>query len=196
MGDAVSQVTALHAARAPDAELLENIASGDLSSLGLLFDRYALDVRRFLSRLGVTAGDVDDLAQATFLIVMDAASSFRGDGAARAWLFGLAANVVRRHRRSMARMAAHLAAWAREPREGERPPPPSESLDTHERSVRAAHALARLSPKKREVFVMVTMEGLTAETAADALGIPVGTVWTRLHHARRELRAQLLAESP
>jgi RNA polymerase sigma-70 factor, ECF subfamily len=195
MGDAVSPVTALHAARASDGELLENIASGDLSSLGLLFDRYALDVRRFISRLGVMAGDVDDLAQATFLIVMDAASSFRGGGAARAWLFGLAANVVRRHRRSMARMAAHLAAWAREPRE-ERPPPPSESLDAHERSVRAAHALARLSPKKREVFVMVTMEGLTAETAADALGIPVGTVWTRLHHARRELRAQLVEESP
>ena len=56
-------------------------------------------------------------------------------------------------------------------------------------------AIAALSPQKREVLLLVEVEELTCEEAASALGIPVGTVWTRLHHARRELRL-LLGERP
>lgn len=180
----------------PDSELLARIGAGDLSDLGALFDRHALDVRRFLRRLGVGAGDVDDLVQATFLTVIDAAGNFRAPaaGSAKPWLLGLAANVVRRHRRSLARMAARIAAWAREPR-ADAARAASDSLEVHERSARAETALARLSPKKREVFVMVVLEGLAAEAVAASLGIPVGTVWTRLHHARRELRASLAEET-
>lgn len=178
-----------------DGDLLTNVAAGDLSSLGVLFDRHAVPVRRFVGRLGVASGDVDDLVQGTFIAVLGAAPSFRGGGSARAWLFGLAANLVRRHQRSVARMAARIAAWARE-RPPEMSPSPSDAFDSSERSLRASRALARLTTKKREVFVMVAMEGLTAEGAADALGIPIGTVWTRLHHARRDMRAWLEGESP
>jgi RNA polymerase sigma-70 factor (ECF subfamily) len=52
-------------------------------------------------------------------------------------------------------------------------------------------ALFELSPKKREVFVLVALEGLSGEEVATTLGIPVNTVWTRLHHARSELRHAL-----
>lgn len=192
----MSRVEAVQRApQPPDGELLAHVVAGDLSDLGVIFDRHALDVRRFLVRLGVGAGDVDDLVQATFLIVLTAAGSFRGGGSARAWLLGLAANVARRHRRSMARLAVRIAAWAREPRP-DAETAASDSLEVRERSARAARALARLTAKKREVFVMVAMEGLPAEAVAQALGIPVGTVWTRLHHARRELRAELEREGP
>ncbi len=177
----------------PDADLVAQLAAGDLSSLGLLFDRHAIHVHRFLDRLGASEGDADDLLQATFLLAADAAGGFRG-GSTRAWLFGLAANLARRHRRSLGRMATRIAAWARE-QYATPPPTPGDSLETRRAAMRAARALQRLSPKKREVFVMIVMEGVDANEVATALGIPVGTVWTRLHHARRELREQLEEES-
>lgn len=175
-----------------DGELLTKIAEGDLSCLGALFDRHAGDVGGFIARVGVADNDVDDLVQATFLLVMKAAHSFRGGGV-RAWLFGIAANLARRHRRSLTRMAVRVTAWVRE-RGSEMPETPGDAIDARERAVRARRALARLSEKKREAFVMVVMEGIAAEDAAAALHIPIGTVWTRLHHARRELLANLQEE--
>jgi RNA polymerase sigma factor (sigma-70 family) len=178
----------VRAAPAADCELIAKIASGDLSSLGVLFDRYAVEVRRFVGRLGMEAADLDDLTQATFLVVMDVAASFQGDGLARSWLFGIAANLVRRHRRSLARMAARLSAWTRERDMHENSVPPDALFEARDQLAVAAHALACLSPKKREVFVMVVLEGIAAEDAGRALRIPVNTVFTRLHHARREIR--------
>jgi RNA polymerase sigma-70 factor (ECF subfamily) len=172
-----------------DEELIARVASGHLSSVGLLFDRYAVDVLRFLRRLGVNDGDIDDLLQATFILVPDASASFRG-GATRSWLFGLAANLARRHRRSLGKTAARIAAWTRQ-QYATSPPTPDDSLDRRRQVARAMGALERLSPKKREAFVMVVMEGMDAQEVAAALGVPVGTVWTRLHHARRELREAL-----
>jgi RNA polymerase sigma-70 factor (ECF subfamily) len=54
---------------------------------------------------------------------------------------------------------------------------------------RLQRAIDKLSDKKREVFVLITVEGLSGQDAAEVLNIPVNTVWTRLHHARLELRA-------
>jgi RNA polymerase sigma factor (sigma-70 family) len=191
----MTAASAPRAHRPSDDELLASLRAEDLSSLGVLFDRYALDVRRFIARLGVAPGDVDDLTQTTFLIVLDVASRYHGTQPARNWLFGLAVNAVREHRRMSARIARKLAAWSREPHPATARTL-AESLEQREESARAARAIGRLSPKKREVFVMVAMEGIPAETTAEALGIPVGTVWTRLHHARRELRVHLAEERP
>jgi RNA polymerase sigma factor (sigma-70 family) len=194
MGSTVNQLTQARPRRTEvsDGDLLASVAAGDLSCLGLLFDRYAVDVGRFIARLGTVDGDVDDLVQATFLLVPKAASSFRG-GDVRAWLLGVATNLVRRHRRSLARLAARIAAWACERRPNP-PTTPGQALEASEDATRAKRALARLSQKKREVFVLIALEGVSAEEAAATLGIPVGTVWTRLHHARRELRARLAGE--
>jgi RNA polymerase sigma-70 factor (ECF subfamily) len=161
--------------------------------LGVLFDRYEPDVRRFIGRLGVAASEVDDLLQLAFLDVVRAAASYDGRPSARGWLFGLAAIVVRRHRRSVARIAAGLVAWGREPRADALTA--GQTFELHEAAARATRALGRLSPKKREVFVMVVLEDCSGEEAARALGIPVATVWTRLHHARRELREHLAEET-
>lgn len=180
-----------------DAMLLAQIVEGDLHSLGVLFDRYEADVQRIVSRLGVADRDVDDLVQSTFLLVMRAAPNFKEadeSGSARAWLLGLATNLVRRHRRSLMRMALRVAAWAFE-RADESPPSPADALDAKEASLRGKRALELLSPEKRDVFVLVALEGLRGEEAAAMLRIPVATVWTRLHRARRELRAHLLEET-
>src|SRR5260221_10761897 len=175
-----------------DGELVERIADGHLRALGMLFDRHEAEVKRFISRLGVASHEVDDLVQLTFLDVARASVRFDGVSAVRSWLFGLTLMVVRRHRHSLARVTARLARWSSEP-PPQAPAPPDELLEMRRRTEQAARALARLSHKKREVFVMVALEGMAGEEAARALAIPVATGWTRLHHARREMR-QILKE--
>jgi RNA polymerase sigma-70 factor (ECF subfamily) len=68
---------------------------------------------------------------------------------------------------------------------------PAELFELAETERRFARAFAGLSAKRREAFVLVTLEGLSGEEAAQALGVPVNTIWTRLHHARLELRAAI-----
>jgi RNA polymerase sigma factor (sigma-70 family) len=171
-----------------DPEIVARIARGELDALGTLFDRYEAVVKRFIGRLGVAAADVDDLVQSTFLDVPGAAIRFDPRWAPKTWLLGLAAMVVRRHRRSAQRQAARLAAWASEPWKRSFP---EEDAERHDAAQRAVLALRRLSHKKREVFVMLVFEDLSGDEAARALGVPVATVWTRMHHARRDLQGLL-----
>ena len=177
---------------ADDEELVHQVAQGHLDSLGVLFDRYHQPLRTFLARLQVPAGDLDDLVQSTFLQLPRAAARFERGRSVKGWLFGLATIVVKRHRRTLSRLARKVSALSREP-QTRGPRTPADLVAEEESARRARQALADLSRKKREVFVMVVLEKLSGETVAQSLGIPVGTVWTRLHHARRELR-QLLGE--
>jgi RNA polymerase sigma-70 factor (ECF subfamily) len=179
---------------ASDEELVQRLAAGQTGSLDALFYRYHATVRRFLSRLQVAPSDLDDLVQLTFLHVMRAAPRFDPTRPVNTWMLGLAMMVVRRHRRSLGRLLRKLTALAKEPRL--LPRTPVEMLGEEEAVRRAQRALAVLSKKKREVFVMVALERLSGEEVAEVLGIPLGTVWTRLHHARRELRAVLLEQKP
>jgi RNA polymerase sigma factor (sigma-70 family) len=183
----------LPAQAASDAALIEKIARGDLQSLGTLFDLYERDVRRMLGKLCVTAADADDLLQATFLQVISAAPSFDPRFSVRSWLYGIGAMMARRHRRSTSRLAGRMATWAADFTRQE-PHTPGDAFDSEEAGRRMQAALQRLSPKRREAFVLVTLEGATGEEAAAALGIPLNTLWTRLHHARRDLRRWVLGE--
>lgn len=173
-----------------DANLVAVVSQGDLDGLGELFDRHAPNLRRYLVRLGVPWGDIDDLVQLTFLELVRAAPRFDERCAVRPWLIGIATTLVRRHRRSLARTAARLAAWAGFAT-SETTQTPADICEIDEQARRFADVLDKLTLKKREVFVLVTLQGLSGEEAAEVLGIPINTVWTRLHHARVELRAAL-----
>jgi RNA polymerase sigma factor (sigma-70 family) len=173
-----------------DAELLVAVAAGDLSALGRLFDRHEPALRRYLRRMGIPQADVDDLVQATFLEITRAAPSFDARRAGRSWIFGVASIMLRRHRHFLRRAVARISTWSSMP-EAEVESTPAELFERAETGQRFARAFAALSAKKREAFVLVTLEGLSGEEAAQALGVPVNTIWTRLHHARLELRAAL-----
>ena len=175
-----------------DAELVVAVAAGDLRALGELFDRHEPGVRRYLRRMGIPAADVDDLVQATFLEITRAAPNFDARHAGRSWIFGVASIMLRRHRHFLRRAAARISAWVTP--EAEVEGSPAELLERAETERRFTRAFAALSAKKREAFVLVTLEGLSGEEAAQALGVPVNTVWTRLHHARLELRAAMNME--
>ena len=178
--------------RESDAELIVAVAAGDLRALGELFDRHEPALHRYMRRMGIPRADVDDLVQATFLEITRAAPSFDARHAGRSWIFGVASIMLRRHRHFLRRAAARISAWVMP--EAEVLGTPAELFERAETERRFARAFAALSEKKREAFVLVTLEGLSGEEAAQALGVPVNTIWTRLHHARLELRAAIDVE--
>lgn len=179
-----------------DERLLQRLQSGDLEVLGLLFDRYADTLRRFFARLQVPEEELDDLLQTLFLELPATSRRFDPERPAKPWLFGVATMLVRRNRRSAARALRRLARWRLDPPAPPEPISPERDASARELAVRAQAALAALSHRKREAFVLVALEGLSGEEAARLLDIPVATVWTRLHHARRELRSALQEEVP
>lgn len=172
-----------------DAPLMAAVAAGDLGALGVLYDRYHADLRHFAERAAPGGRDADDLVHEVFLTLPRAAKSFDARPNARPFLIGVAAQLLRRRRRSFARFAEAVRRFGLEWSPG--PTTPEEALDGSEDRARFQRALEALSEEKRLVFILVEGEGMTGEEAAQALDIPVATVWTRLHYARRELRARL-----
>ena len=173
--------------QAGDAELLQSLATGDLGALGEIYDRYSRDVWRAVRRSLGDASDVEDVVHAMFLKLPQIAPSYDGRASCRGWLCGIAVRMAMRHRRGVGRFRRMVASFAdtvmtRSTRDPERIAGTSEELAGLERG------LAALSDKKRAVFVLVELEGLSAEEAARALEIPAATVRTRLFHARRELQ--------
>jgi len=173
-----------------DEALVAACAVGDVASLGALYDRHHKAVYHFLSRLaGCDGRDLDDLAQNTFLEAHRSARTYQGRAPVRPWLFGIAANVVRHHvRGEIRRRALHLAAGERSPNG---PVPPDASVERRQLVERLGAALSDLPHDLRVAFVLCDVEGVPGVEAARAVGVPEGTLWRRLHEARKALRAAL-----
>lgn len=162
-----------------DADALARVARGDLGALGELYDRHARALLAFASR-AVGAADAEDVVQSTFVRAAKAASSYDGRGAsARPWLFGIAARLIQERRRAFARLTRALLRFDVSP---SAPPEAGDRRDMR-------RGLLRLTEAKRVVLLLAEVEGFTCEEIAKMLGVPIGTVWTRLHHARRDMRA-------
>lgn len=172
-----------------DAALLLAVADGDLGPLGALFDRHHEAVRQFLLRAAPNAADVDDLVQETFLTAARAAGSFDGRASALPFLLGIAVRLMRRKKRTFARLRALYDAFAGTPTTPARNP--EEATGTEEEGALLREAIAKLSEDRRLALVMVEYSGMSGVEVARALGVPVGTVWRRLHEARAELRHAL-----
>jgi RNA polymerase sigma factor (sigma-70 family) len=176
-----------------DAELLSRVGQGELSPLGVLYDRYHDSVRQFVG--WAIGGDVhaDDLTHEAFLALARIAGRYDGRESARPLLIGIASKLVQEHRRGRARWSEVVQSFASATAERTVPTPENTASVTEEMR-RFDEALARLSEEKRLVVLMVEGEGLSGEEVARALEIPIGTVWTRLHYAREELRRAMEAK--
>jgi RNA polymerase sigma-70 factor (ECF subfamily) len=173
-----------------DAELLARVAGGDLLPLGVLYDRHHNSVRQFVARATSNSPETDDLTQETFLTLSSIADRYDGRASARPLLVGIAARLVKQRRRGIARVLRVLAAFGTaevEPRVRT----PEEQASTSEQMRRFESALARLTDEKRLVVLLVDREGVSGEEASRILGVPLNTVWTRLHYGRAELRKAL-----
>ncbi|MCP2329041.1 RNA polymerase sigma-70 factor (ECF subfamily) [Hamadaea flava] len=161
-----------------------------------LFDRHAAAVHRYLSRrIGEPA---DDLLAETFLVAFRRRTSFepiRLD--ARAWLFGIATNVLRRHVRQEERRYRAMARSAGLVAHVHVDEPTDDRLDAQALRAALAAALAALKPPDRDALLLLAWAELTYAEIAAALGIPLGTVRSRINRARRLTRSALdLPEEP
>lgn len=151
-----------------------------------VYEGWFHDVVKWIYALGMPASETEDLAQEIFLVVRRKLAQFDG-GNLPGWLFRITQLTVRDHRRR---------AWFRNlvfrrqqvdltqlPSAGDGPARNYEQLENR-RQLEAL--LAKMSDKRRATFVLFEIEGYSGEEIAEIQDIPLGTVWTRLHHARKE----------
>lgn len=157
-----------------------------------IFDRHASTVHRYLSR---RVGDLaDDLLSETFLTAFRKRNDYLAERLdVRPWLYGIAGNLIRRHQRAE---AARYRALARSGAEGDARSAGDledavDRADARRTAPRLAAALADLRAGDREVLLLLAWGDLTHSEVSVALGIPLGTVRSRLHRARARVREHL-----
>jgi RNA polymerase sigma-70 factor (ECF subfamily) len=168
----------------------EEVAS--LTGLKALYDELAEPLRRVLSRLAWPGCDVDDLLQEAFVVALRRPDQLALADSPRAWLYGVAVRVAaaaRMRHRFRSFLGLESASDLADDRAG-----PFEGVERREAKARVHHALSHLSSKRREALVLFELEGLSGPEIAEALGIPLKTVWTRLHHARKDFEQLLQKE--
>jgi RNA polymerase sigma-70 factor (ECF subfamily) len=169
-----------------DADLMRRVAAGDTAALGVLYDRHRPRVYGFLRRATGSASDAEDVTHEVFLVLVRAAAKYDGRSCAGPFLLGIAAQLVRRRRRGVAHWIRTVTAFGSTVLRELRVTP--EDIATGAEELRRCdEALSRLSEEKRLVFLLVEGEGMSGDEVSDVLGIPVKTVWTRLHYARADL---------
>jgi len=168
-----------------DEALVAACGVGDAAALGALFDRYHEAVYRLVSRLlRREPTEIDDLVQTTFLEAWRSARKFGGRGSVKSFLFGIAANLVRHHVRAVRRRREAYAEWPAPLGAGG----PDEAAQRAQDLARLAAALEELPHDLRAAYVLCDLEELPGVEAAQVLGVRAGTLWRRLHEARRALR--------
>ena len=177
---------------AADAVLLRCVRT-DQDALEILYRRYVDRVVSYAARRCDQPADVADLVAATFLAVLESASTYdsaRGD--ALPWILGIAARIQSRKRRRLWREREALARSG-----GRRALTPDDfaalerAIDASRRHGRVDEEIQRLSPRHREVLLLVGFDGLDHEQAAAVLGLSPGAFRNRLMRARRALRHAL-----
>lgn len=174
-------------------KLVARCQAGDNAAYRDLYNKHRSEVARLIFRMLGPRAEIDDLIQETFIHVFRSIRDFRGDARFSTWLHRLTVNVVLMHRRS---------AKSRPQSTDEISPTmeavglsPDDDVIRRQRLRAFYGVLEKLPEKKRTVFILHEVEGLSPSEIAEIVDAPVLTVRTRLFYARREL-IQLLREEP
>ncbi len=166
-----------------DAELVRAVRAGDREAFGSLVERHRSSIYALCYRMTGNLPDAEDLAHEAFVEAYLKLDQLRDPTKFRAWLRQVALNLCRMwFRRTRPRADDGLKSAS----EAE---PPSEPEDRD--LARMSFGLSRLSPAHRVALVLHYLEGLSYEDVAKFLDVPIGTVMSRLHRARRELRSEI-----
>lgn len=174
--------------------VVRRAASGDAEAFRALFQRHRSDVARLVYRMLNAPADLDDVVQEVFVQVFRSLKDFRGQSKFSTWLHRVTVNVVLMHRRSARSRPVFTEEAPGDLVADDAQTLPDEDADRRERMRAFQRLLSRLADKKRVVFVLHELEGLSPAEIADIVGAPVLTVRTRLFYARRELEAMLPEE--
>ena len=179
-------------------QLLRRAQRREPDALETLYELYGQRVYGLLYRLTRSRDDAEDLLQGTFLRVVRVLPDYQHTGKFEAWLFRIAANLVRDRARKMAR---HQQAIERKfPGGAEGPtaggaagahPGPDEELERRESEQRLQECLAELGDMEREIILLRHHSELSFREIAEMLDIPLGTALSRVHRALARMRRQL-----
>jgi RNA polymerase sigma-70 factor, ECF subfamily len=165
---------------ADDIELLHRAASGDSASFHALVDRHAQRLYRLAVSLIGNATDAEDVLQEAFIGAFRGLRSFEARSSVKTWLTRILVMQAAQWRRSRRRKPAG---------------PMDDSIPAagagREAAIDVQAAIEKLSPEHREVLVLREFEQMSYEEMAQVLGVPRGTVESRLHRARAEMREKL-----
>ena len=175
--------------------LVRQAAAGDPTAFRALFARHKNDVARLVYRMLNAPADLEDVVQEVFVQVFRSLKDFRGQAKFSTWLHRVTVNVVLMHRRSARSRPVLTEEIPGELVGDELQTLPDEDVERRERMRAFQRLLAKLADKKRVVFVLHELEGMSPAEIAEVVGAPVLTVRTRLFYARRELEA-MLGEEP
>jgi RNA polymerase sigma-70 factor, ECF subfamily len=171
-----------------DEVLLTRVADGDVAALAALYSRHGDRLLAFLQRYAGDRMTAEEILQDTLLAVWRSADRYARRSSVTTWLFGVARRQA--HNRLRARMPESLplkdlAGWA------DPAPGPAEWALASARAEAIAGAFDALAPPQREVLSLAFAARLRHQEIAEILGVPVGTVKSRLHHARAALSRAL-----
>lgn len=176
-----------------DHALVERCRAGDITAFEPLVEKYRQRVWRLAFNVLRDREEALDVTQEAFVRAYQALASFRGQSAFYTWLFRIVMNVAADRARQRAARGRAFGTerveeeeWARTmPAPGETPDERAARGEERERIMRALDALP---PRHRDIIMLSDLEGLSYREIADVLGIPMGTVMSRLHNARKRLR--------
>jgi len=175
-----------------DAQLIEETLAGRSAAFGQLVTKYQDRLYNTLVHVTGNAEDARDAAQEAFIQAFTKLDTFQQNAAFYTWLYRIAFNVAISHRRrrrptaSVDRARETSGLEPMDPAEA-----PTERLEREERVRQVHEAIAELSEEHREVLVLREIDGFCYDTIARILELPIGTVRSRLHRARLQLREQL-----
>ncbi len=163
--------------------LVRRCRAADGSAWRSLYEAHHPFVHRVARRLGTPSDEVEDVVHEVFMVVIAKLDQFQG-GRFTTWLYRITANVTSHYHRKRRRRRM-LQTWFVP--FGQTTPPSPEAHASAASDARTVDAILEcMTPKKREVFALFELEGLSGEEIAERVGCPVNTVWSRLRHARRD----------
>ncbi len=177
-----------------DHRLIADCLQGNTAAFGDLVRRYQDRLFNTVYRMVDNAEDAQDVVQEAFLHAYQSLESFKGDSLFFTWLYRIAVNTAisfKRKKRLLVRFDGPGGESVLEPLDPSELTRPGHALEQAEQEQRIHKALSRLSPEHRAVLVLKDMEGQKYEEMAESLGVPIGTIRSRLHRARLELREVL-----
>ncbi|MFK8001235.1 MAG: RNA polymerase sigma factor [Polyangiales bacterium] len=169
--------------------LIARLVRGDPFALSEVYERHHARIRAFARRM-VGNASAEDLVQDVFMALPKAMRRFRGDCSIETFLLSIAANRSRHHARSLFRFRRAIGRVAEEP-VSRRSRDAEEVILQGELRAALERGIAKLSHNHRVTFVLCSVEERSSVEAASILGVPEGTVRTRLFHARQKLRDHL-----
>jgi RNA polymerase sigma-70 factor (ECF subfamily) len=171
-----------------DAELVRRIRAGDESAFSVLVDRHSEGLYRMACSLMGSATDAEDVLQETFLGAFNRLSAFEGRSSVKTWLVRILMNHASKFRRSKKVRRTDPLPDQLGPRSGDESYAASSPAAAVESKVDVMQMLQTLSIEHREVIVLRELQQMSYEEISEALRIPRGTVESRLHRARQELK--------